>query len=122
MRDQLDVTTITLHRALKLLDALGAQYKVIMPEGDGYGTLNVVTEPEKPKKGSRYGYGELRRYYKPLIEAMEPGDVTLVPVDRFDLASLAGGISSLGFELWGYDNCVVTQRRDLEAVQVMRVG
>ena len=120
MRDQLDIRTITLQQSLKLLGALGAQYKVIMPEGDSYGTLEVVTQPVKPKKGSRYGWGALRAYYRPLVEAMQVGEVILIPVDRFDMLSLSSGVSDLASFLWKKGNSKVNQRPDLNAVQVMR--
>jgi len=120
MRDQLDIRTITLQQVLKLLGALGAQYRIIMPEGDSYGTLEVITEPVRPKKGSRYGWGSLRAYYRPLIEAMEVGEDIIVPVDRFDMLSLATGISDLVASKWGKGNGKVNQREDLNAVQVMR--
>lgn len=64
-------------KAIALLKASGAQYKVIFDDGTEYGDLEVVT----PKKRiRRTPHGVLTSMYKDPINTAEVGDVIQFPV------------------------------------------
>lgn len=119
MKTTLDVKTIALNRAIALLGSLGAQYKIILPDGAGeYGTLEVAA-PSKP--GAKYGYGVLREYVKLHMDSMKPGDVKAVPVDGFDFDSIQSSVANYAHKVWGHGSIVSTRQKALNVVEVLRV-
>lgn len=118
MKTNIDVKTVALNRALALLGSLGAQYKIILPDGGGeYGELEAVA----PKKGTKYGYGALRDHVRPVMQDMKPGDVVDVPVGAFDPVSIQSSVGSYASDEWGAGAIVSTLRRADNVVQVLRV-
>lgn len=122
MKDTVDIKTVATQRAIATLKALGAQMKVIMPDGSEYGELKVLTEEPRLKKGERYGYGSIKAHIEAFISDTAVGDVREVPVDRFDLNTIQRGISSYSASAWGTGSAVTMQRPDKGAVEVFRVS
>ena len=118
MKQTLDVKTIALNRAIQLLTSLGAQFKVIMPDGGEFGALEAV----QPKKGTKYGYGVLREHVRPIMLDMKVGDVVELPIAHMDAISVQAAAGSYAADAWGPGSIMSTQRKDRAAVEVMRVG
>jgi hypothetical protein len=72
----MNVKTKALEQAIKMLDATGAQYKIISAEGNHYGEL-VLAEPAKPKSTKRYGMFTPTCYTEQ-INAMKVGEVVVI--------------------------------------------
>ena len=122
MKTTPDVRTIAITRALQLLDSLKAQYKIILPDGSGeYGALEIAVPANKKRSPLAFPYGEVRKYYQPLVENMQKGDVLHIPIDKYDLKQIQGGISTWAADTWGAGSTITSQRRDLGVVEVMRV-
>lgn len=120
---------IALERALAMLNASGAEYIVRMPDGAEYqrGELRLAEpkpvrekDPNKPKKGSKYGWGTLTNYITPLLSAMNPGDVVVVPFDRFEPIDLGRAVTSTASRLWG--NSSYISSRTAAGIEVLRVS
>lgn len=75
-----EVKNVALNKALAILNALKVQYKVIGGDGTEYGELKVAPPvSDKPKRGSKYGWGTLTNAVKPYIKDLAVGDVAVVP-------------------------------------------
>lgn len=118
MKTTVDVKTIALNRAVALLSSLGAQYKIIMPDGGTYGALEVV-EPKKP--GAKYGHGVLRNHARQHMVNMVQGDVIQVPVDNLDVDSVQTAIANYARHNWGLGSVVTSRSIDRLHVEVLRV-
>lgn len=122
MKTTPDLKTVALQKALAQLNAIGAMYKIIMPDGAEYGTLVAVPpkpEKERKRRPNMYPKGEMIAYWMPFMENAKPGDVVLIPKDKFDLESLRGGITSWCTRNWGSDS-VITAKRD-DQVEILVV-
>jgi hypothetical protein len=108
--------------ALKRIDNLGVQYKIIAPDGAEYGTL-VVAPPEvkKKKSASKYPHGEMKTYVSSMIGGMQPGDEMFVPVGKYDLKSVQSALATYAFVNWGAGNYVTAQERVRGGVTILRV-
>ena len=106
-------------RAMKMLDAAGAQYAVIL-DGETFGTL-IVKEPSKKTSWVSYPRGVTRAYYHPLISGMVAGDVVEVPSNGFDLKTLASNISASCVHDWGKGSAISTMDREADCVRVLRM-
>jgi hypothetical protein len=121
VKQTIDVKTIALNRAVTLLKSLGAQYKIIMPEGGGeYGALEVVA-PGGAKKGTRYGHGALREHVMKFMSDMQIGDVVNVPWEALDVDSVQASIGGYAADTWGAGSIMSTRKTRGTYVEVMRV-
>ena len=66
-------------KAIALLNASGAQFKVIFADGTEYGDLEVVTQ-KKHKRKVTLPYGTLQSLYKPYVDEMQVGGVAQLPI------------------------------------------
>jgi len=121
MKETIDIRTVALNRAITLLDSVGAQYKIIAPDGGEFGEL--IAAP--PRSGGRapleHPYGDISAYYQPLVEGMEIGDVVQVPISRFSLKAIQGGVASFAGAMWGAGSVMTQQRPDEGLVDVFRI-
>lgn len=109
--------------ALKRIDSLGVQYKIIAPDGKEYGTLVAFAPvPKKePKRKPRYQRNALRNYVSGFMKAMMPGDEVFVSVGDFDIESLQSSVASFAFVTWGAGNYVTARDLIRNGVTVLRV-
>ena len=108
-----------------MLDALKAQYKIVLPDGSVYGKLEE--KPAKPAKPARpnkhmrkYAFGETAVYYKPFLLNLKPDDVALIPHDRFKGTILAANVSSYANTLFGAGNYTVHNDKKAKCVELWR--
>lgn len=110
--------------ALKRIDSLGVQYKIIAPDGKEYGTLVVaVPAPEKVRKRapSKYPFNALKNYVMPFLDPMGPGDQVFIPVGDFDLKTVQSSVSSRAHKKWGSGNYLTTRDALRNGVEILRV-
>ena len=111
---------IALERALALLNAAKAKYKIILPDGTEYGEL-VVAKP-KAKRNMKHQRGELTTYFQPLIEGMQPGEVRTIPAGKYGPVDLRASLSGWCAGRWGNGNSITSVDHRNNAVEVMRVA
>mgnify|MGYP003654386912 CR=1 FL=1 len=102
---QAAVITATIERAVKLLNATGAKYKVIAPDGTEYGTL-VAVDPAKvrTRRPLTLPLGSISNHVRPHIERLKVGEVAEIPpLKGASLDSLRSTAASMAAHMWGPD-------------------
>jgi len=116
-----DIQMRELQRAVKFIEALGCEFKVITPEGEEFGTLEVKNLKNKTRAPLRYAYGEIAKFYKPQLNLQaEIGDVQEIAVGKFTSEDIRGGICSLLTKEWGKDS--YTTSISEHSVEVLRIA
>jgi hypothetical protein len=116
----MQVQQIALDRALKSLDVLGAQYRVILPDGSSYGTLEVM--PERKRAARSFEYGEITAYFLSQVESMQPGDCISISGDKFGPEQVRKTISAWAARHWGPGSVITSVTREANIVEVLRVS
>lgn len=119
-----------MNQAIRTLDALGCQYRIVTTAGVEYGTLETAKpkKPRKPGAGKRLElvhsrgreWGEFSRYIKPLIAEQAIGDVVVIPKGKYDLDELARNVSNYAGLTWGRGNFKAL--RNAEGIEVLRIA
>lgn len=76
----MDIKTVAIHRAIKLLDAAGVDYAVTLPDGTTAGTMKA--RPRKSKRKSPQWDFVSAYDYMNKIDALEPGDMAYFEFDK----------------------------------------
>jgi hypothetical protein len=113
-----DIQVRELHRSVNLLKSFGCSFKIIAPNGEEFGELEVATA--KPKASLKYGKkGLVRAHYKPQIDLNAAvGAVQVIDCGEFEAEDIRSGMCSMLTDAWGkgtYTTCVVDN-----TVQLMR--
>ena len=116
----MSVQNTAINRAIALLNAAGAKYKVIAPDGTEHGELVIATEPpKKPRKMNReFAWGERTAYVRAHIETMKPGDVKVIPYGPYG-KTVMQITSSTAHDMWGVGAHIVSSAKD--GVELLRV-
>jgi hypothetical protein len=120
----LEVQKEGLKRALIILSGLGAQYKIILPDGTEYGDLVVapkVEEKKRKRKPSPYPIGALQNYFQPMLDALRPGDAVEVPAGKFDIESLRGSMTAWAGKTWGRKTFISRSDKTRNVVEFLRM-
>ena len=116
------IVTKTITRAIEMLTASGAKFKVISPNGDEFGELEV--QPPKGKKHFRYAHGELANHYKPLLEKLKVGEVATFKnpdPNKYDIEDFRSSACSWISKEWGLGAHTSTIDRDFDTLEILRV-
>ncbi len=117
-----EVKSVAIKRALALLNAAGAKYKVIAEDGAEYGEL-VVAPPKscsRKPRDSRYASGERTAYIRALVADMKPGDEIMIPfTDAYPADAIGHMVAPTCFDLWGSGG-YITENTEA-GVSVLRV-
>lgn len=111
---------IAIERAIALLNAAKADYKIITPDGEEFGNLIGAKRPGK--KVYTRPRGTMLQHFKPFIEAMQPGECVKVPADFYDVEDVRGPISSWCSANWGVGSAITSIDRTHNVVEVLRVA
>jgi len=118
----MDNNSVMLKKALATLNASGAQYRIIMPDGTHYGTLPYAEpKPERRKRQLRHPYGVMRAYYLPIVGDIQVDQCIDVPFGNFLPGPLSSGISAHFCHSLGKGKVTVAINRDKKCVEVLRV-
>ena len=103
----------TLHKrafdnAVKLLNAIGAQYAILDSDGVKTGNLEVVTKIKRRK--ALYPHGEVIKHIKPYIDNIKVNTTVEIPVGKFDLATVYRSVSSNASKSWGTGSHSITTK------------
>jgi hypothetical protein len=103
----------TLHKravdnAVKLLNAIGAQYAIIDTDGVKTGNLDVVTKIKRRK--ALYPHGEVVKHIKPYMDRIKVNTTVEIPVGKFDLATVYRSVSSNASKSWGTGSHSITTK------------
>lgn len=118
-----DVQVSALNKAIKLLDAIGAEY-IIAPQGEDRivkGNLMAVERKRSKRKPSKHPFGTFTHLYRNVgVDKMEPGDVVSIPTNGFGKAEIQRSLGAFANGLWGRGN--FTTHSNSKEVQIMRIA
>jgi hypothetical protein len=107
-----------LSNAVKLLNAIGAQYAIKDADGVVHGDLKAVS---KQKKASpKYPYGSISTYIRPYISSCAVNQTITIPIGHFDTDHVYGSASSMATKMWGNGCHKVGTTADKKAILITR--
>lgn len=115
------IVTKTIARAIDMLTASGAKFKVISPNGEEFGELEVAAEK---KKTFRFAHGELANFYKPLLENLKVGEVATFKnpdPSKYDIEDFRSSACSWISKEWGNGAHTSTIDRTFDTLEILRV-
>jgi len=107
-----DIQKRELLRSIKLIQSLGCSFRIIAPDGESFGELQVV-EPKPPRIRAerRYPYGSLSKQAREHLNLnADVGVVQEVPCGEFDLEMLRATACNILTKAWGTDSYVTVAR------------
>jgi hypothetical protein len=107
-----------LSNAIKLLNAIGAQYAIKDAEGKLHGDVKAVAKQKKAP--SKYPYGSLSTHIRPYIDACAVNQTVTIPIGQYDLDSVYGSASSMATKMWGNGCHKVGTSADKKSVLLTR--
>lgn len=110
-----------LSEAIHVLNLIGAKYKVITPDGDEYGDLEVkALRKEITSKGlPRYKFGETRDFFRADLITMKAGDAKVIDCKSYDPRVISRDISSYCCQNIGREAVSVLTDRENNSVEVL---
>ena len=119
----LTIQQIAFDRAINTLTGLKAQYKIILPDGTEYGTLQVLPEAVPRKRApSAHPSGTLTGHFLPYIKDMPPGGAAKVPFAEFKPENLRGSMAAWCNKHWGTGASITTIDRVGKFVEIVRLN
>ena len=117
-----DIQKRELMRSVKLIQSLGCSYRIISPDGDSFGDLQVVEPKAKRTRGPRkYEYGALTKYVQDKLDLnAKIGDVQEVKCGDFEMERARSSACHLLTKAWGKDSYVTVGHGD--RFEVMRTS
>ena len=114
--------TRAVNQLISTLSGMGAQYKIIMPDGTEYGELEIKLPDNKKTKNIVYPRGATRAYYEPFLSNLRIGEETSVPYADWDVRILKSNIHSWCFDNWGSRNYIIEADDEDKCVCVLRLA
>lgn len=125
----MDIILKTAKDATRLLNAIRAQYIIVLPTGEqiiqGDLKLHVAdaTPPKKVRAQSRHPHGFLNQHILPYLKDMKVGDVATVPVPNgADMDEIQGSSASIAAKLWGNGNYKTMRNANTGSLEVLRMA
>lgn len=118
-----DIQMRSIQQWATMMDKWGIQYKLVLPDGQELGALEVVKPKLKSKrKVSPFPVNTLRDYFLPFIGTLQAGDVVTVPFSQFEGERLRGAISAWATAHWGKGTCTTYLNHAAGHVEVLRTN
>ena len=125
----MDIILKTAKDASRLLNAIRAQYIIVLPTGEqiiqGDLKLHVpdATPAKKPRAQSRHPHGFLNQHITPYLKDMKVGDVAVVPVPKTaDMDEIQGSSASIAAKLWGNGSYKTMRNANTGNLEVLRMA
>jgi hypothetical protein len=125
----MDIILKTAKDAARLLNAIRAQYIIVLPTGEqiiqGDLKLHVpdATPTKKPRAQSRHPHGFLNQHIMPYLKDMKVGDVAVVPVPKTaDMDEIQGSSASIAAKLWGNGSYKTMRNANTGNLEVLRMA
>jgi len=125
----MDIITKTAKDAARLLNAIRAQYIIVLPTGEqiieGDIKLHVpdAVPVRKKRAQSRNPLGFLRAHIMPHLKPLKVGDVAVIPVpNNSSIKEIQGSAASISNVLWGKGNYKTMRNLETGNCEVLRMG
>jgi hypothetical protein len=114
--------TRAVNQLISTLSAMGAKYKIIMPNGTEYGELEIKSPDGKKSKNITYPRGATRAHYEPIVSTLDVGEEAAIPYAHWDATILRSNIHSWCFDNWGSRNYIIERDDTSKVVRVLRLA
>lgn len=121
-KQMLDVQRVQFNKFINVLNGLGAQYKIILPSGEEFGSLEVVIKKQRKRGENRYPRMAVRNHFLPYVEKLAVGEAVEIPLGEFDLIALGSNISAWCCDHWGKGNSTYASCKDKPAIELLRLA
>ena len=125
----MDIITKTARDAARLLNAIRAQYIIVLPTGEQIiqGDLKLHVPDAKPQRKvraqSRHPHGFLNNHILPYLKDMKIGDVAVIPVPSgADMNEIQGSGASIAAKLWGNGSYKTMRNDTTGSLEVLRMS
>ena len=122
----LDIQKKALLRLMGVLTSLNAQYKIVLPDGTEYGTLEVAKPGVRTRKRPKpeHPHGERAAWAASQISDMVVGEVRSLDVvaSGYSPKDARQSTSALANRLWGASNYITNLTEDCKHVEIMRLA
>lgn len=122
MSNMMEIQKRAALRAIQLLAAAGCKYKVICPDGDEFGELEVVQPKQRlRKRNPDLPYGTLSAHVRVYLEKLPPNEAVVIPVGTFDPESLRSTATAWMTTNWGKGAYMTSVSEDRTKLEVLRI-
>ena len=125
----MDIILKTAKDAARLLNAIRAQYIIVLPTGEQIiqGDLKLHVPDAKPQRKvraqSRHPHGFLNNHILPYLKDMKIGDVAVIPVPSgADMNEIQGSGASIAAKLWGNGSYKTMRNDTTGSLEVLRMS
>lgn len=110
-----------LQKMVTYMTAIGCTFKVITPDGQEFGTLEVVVNKPRTRGPLRREFGVIANWYRPQLNLDSPvGDVQVIKFGEFSPDEIRSGICSMLSKRWGKDTYTTHVLED--SIEVLRTA
>lgn len=116
-----EVSRKILARIAETLDGMGCVYAIKSLDGEMIGNLDSLLGKKKkgaPRKPSEFPIGELKSYVEQYIKDIKPGQVMVIPADKFGCNRVQTSACNIMSERFGRGVYRSTMMRDDNAVVI----
>ena len=103
-------------KALAMLQAANAQYKIIDEHGIEYTNIN-----KRERKKSIHPFGSVTAYLKPYVDNIEPGELVEIPAGKFSVDSVQSTVCAYFSKKIGKGSCMTAANKEKNIVEVIRI-
>ena len=125
----MDIIQKTARDAARLLNAVRAQYIIVLPTGEQIiqGDLKLHVPDDKPQRKvrsqSRHPHGFLNQHILPFLQHMKVGDVAVVPVPNgANMDEIQGSGASIASKLWGNGSYKTMRNATTGCLEILRMA
>ena len=125
----MDIIQKTANDAARLLNAIRAQYIIVLPTGEQIikGDLKLHVPDDTPQRKvraqPRHPHGFLNNHILPYLQPLKVGDVAVVPVPHgASMNEIQGSGASISAKLWGNGNYKTMRNDNTGCLEVLRMA
>lgn len=118
-----DIQKRELLRSIKLIQSLGCSFRIITPDGESFGELEVVKKKQEKERirPLRFPYGEVTKHIRKHLDMNAPvGSVQEIPAGAYGSRAIQGTLCSILSTGWGGRTYTTVTHED--RVELMRTA
>ena len=114
-----DIQLKELARCIKFIEATDCKYKIITPDGQEFGQLEVMVK--MTRRPLKYPFGSVAKHYKQQLNLNLPvGDVQEIACGEYPPEMIRGGLASMLSVKWGKDTYATATKGNV--VEILRTA
>ena len=116
----MDIKTEAIKKAIRMLDAVKAQYKVISEDGQEFGELEVADS--KPKRSVRHRFFAQTGYLEKINNMATVDVVSLSPPTDSTCEQMRSAVCGSLNRKYGGGSCITTINKATNQIEVLRIA